>query len=280
MFDSDRGSVRWRSTTRSADSGFGGASSSCDAAVVRDHQLLEQVRVQVRLADGVHDRRRVEAQVEEDAHVAELQVGVDERRLALQPAGQGDGGVDGDGGGAHAALGAVEAGEAAERQLLGPGLRLLPLARARQQRLDARDQLERVERLDDVVVGTGAQALDPLLHVRLGGQHDDRDAPARRSRRRGSAASPRSRRASASPRPSGSGRARRDAAISTPAWPSEATCTSYPSCLRVKTRTRWIFRSSSTTRTFVAAMRELWRGGGVNSARMYTGEPMGAPMHQ
>src|SRR5918995_3884724 len=43
------------------------------------------------------------------------------------------------------------------------------------------------------------------------------------------------------------------AAISTPAWPSEATCTSNPSCLRVKTRTRWIFRSSSTTRTFVAA---------------------------
>ena len=39
------------------------------------------------------------------------------------------------------------------------------------------------------------------------------------------------------------------AAISTPAWPSEATCTSYPSCLRVKTRTRWMFRSSSTTRT-------------------------------
>jgi hypothetical protein len=33
-----------------------------------------------------------------------------------------------------------------------------------------------VERLDDVVVGAGAQALDPLLHVRLGGEHDDRDA--------------------------------------------------------------------------------------------------------
>ena len=27
MFESERGSVRWRSTTRSADSGFGGASS-------------------------------------------------------------------------------------------------------------------------------------------------------------------------------------------------------------------------------------------------------------
>ena len=34
-----------------------------------------------------------------------------------------------------------------------------------------------MERLDDVVVGAGAQALDPLAHVRLGGEHDDRHAP-------------------------------------------------------------------------------------------------------
>ena len=80
------------------------------------HQLSEQVGVEVRLADGVHDRRRVEPEVHEDAHVAELEVGVDERRAALQPAGQGDGGVDRHGRGAHAALGAVEAAQAAERR--------------------------------------------------------------------------------------------------------------------------------------------------------------------
>ena len=60
-----------------------------------------------------------------------------------------------------------------------PGLRLLAAARAREERLDARDQLERMERLDDVVVGTRAQATDPLLHVGLGGEHDDRDVLAR-----------------------------------------------------------------------------------------------------
>ena len=32
-----------------------------------------------------------------------------------------------------------------------------------------------MERLDDVVVGAGAKALDALLDVRLGGEHDDRD---------------------------------------------------------------------------------------------------------
>ncbi len=50
-----------------------------DAAVMGDHQLPEQVRVEIRLGDGVHDRRRVEPEVHEDAHVAELEVGVDQR---------------------------------------------------------------------------------------------------------------------------------------------------------------------------------------------------------
>src|SRR5256885_3475242 len=46
-------------------------------------------------------------------------------------------------------------------------------------------------------------------------------------------------------------------ASSTPASPSDATSTSNPSCLRVKTRTRWIFKSSSTTRTLMAATKVL-----------------------
>ena len=32
-----------------------------------------------------------------------------------------------------------------------------------------------MERLDEVVVGAGAQAADLLLHLALGGEHDDRD---------------------------------------------------------------------------------------------------------
>ena len=51
---------------------------------------------------------------------------------------------------------------------------LLAAAGPRQQGLDLRHQLQRVERLDDVVVGAGAQAPDPLFHLRLGGEHDDR----------------------------------------------------------------------------------------------------------
>ena len=53
--------------------------------MVRDDQLLQQLGIEVGLADRVDDRRRVEAQVQEDAQVAELEVRVDERRLAAQP---------------------------------------------------------------------------------------------------------------------------------------------------------------------------------------------------
>ena len=36
-------------------------------------------------------------------------------------------------------------------------------------------QLGRVERLDEVVVGAGLETADLLLHLALGGEHDDRD---------------------------------------------------------------------------------------------------------
>ena len=71
-----------------------------------------------------------------------------------------------------AALGAVEGQDAAHRR---PRQQGVPRREARQQALDAGQQLGRVERLDEVVVGTGAQAADLLLHLALGGEHDDRD---------------------------------------------------------------------------------------------------------
>jgi hypothetical protein len=91
--------------------------------------------------------------------------------------GQGDAGVDRHRGGAHPALGAVEAHEPAEGGLLRLLLANPPAIRSGQQGLDARDELERMERLDDVVIGAGAEALDPLFDVGLGGEHDDRHAP-------------------------------------------------------------------------------------------------------
>src|SRR4051812_3965919 len=81
-----------------------------------------------------------------------------------------DGGVDRDGRRPDAALRAVEGEDATQRwpsqSLLGrePG----------EKALDAGQQLSRVERLDEVVVGAGTQAADLLLHLLLGGQHDDR----------------------------------------------------------------------------------------------------------
>ena len=58
---------------------------------------------------------------------------------------------------------------------LGAGVALVVADVAPQLRLDPRHQLQRVERLGDVVVGTQGQAHD-LVHVlHLGGQHDDGD---------------------------------------------------------------------------------------------------------
>ena len=53
----------------------------------RTISFLQQVRVEVGLADGVDDRGRVEAQVQEDAQVAELEVRIDQRGAAPQARG-------------------------------------------------------------------------------------------------------------------------------------------------------------------------------------------------
>ena len=72
--------------------------------MVAHDQLAQQVGVEVGLADRVDDRGRVQAKVQEDAQVAELQVRIEQRRSPPQLAPHGDGGVDGDGGGAHPPL--------------------------------------------------------------------------------------------------------------------------------------------------------------------------------
>jgi hypothetical protein len=46
---------------------------------------------------------------------------------------------------------------------------------ARQQALDPGEQLGWMEGFDEVVVRAGSQSADLLLHLSLGGEHDDRD---------------------------------------------------------------------------------------------------------
>ena len=53
-------------------------------------------------------------------------------------------------------------------------LRLAVDVRAPQQRANARDELARRERLDEVVVGAELETGDAVLFLALGGEHDDR----------------------------------------------------------------------------------------------------------
>ena len=120
----------------------------------------------------VDDAPAVEAEVEEDAVVAELEVAVDEGDLAPELAMERDRRVDRDRRRAHAALGAVVDVDPPERR---PADERLGRGEPGQQALDPGQELGRVERLDQVVVGAGPQAADLLLHLALGGEHDDRD---------------------------------------------------------------------------------------------------------
>ena len=115
---------------------------------------------------------RSRPEVEEDAVVAELEVAIDQRDLPAELAMERDRRVDRDRRGPHTALGAVEGEDATERR---PGEQRLAWREPREQALDPGQQLRRVERLDEVVVGSGAQAADLLLDLPLGGEHDDRD---------------------------------------------------------------------------------------------------------
>ena len=49
---------------------------------------------------------------------------------------------------------------------------------AAQQRAHAREQLAKSERLDEIVVGSGVQARDAVVHLPAGGQHQHRGAVA------------------------------------------------------------------------------------------------------
>ena len=149
-----------------------------DARIVLDEDLADEVAVDRRRGHDVDDALAIEAEVEEDAVVAELEVAVDEGDLAAELAVERDRGVDRDRRRADAALGAVEREDPPERR---PGRASASLRREPgEQALDPGQQLGRVERLDQVVVGAGPQAADLLLDLALGGEHDDRDV-ARRS---------------------------------------------------------------------------------------------------
>ena len=79
-----------------------------DARIVLDHDLADEVAVDRRRRHDVDDALAIEAEVEEDAVVAELEVAVDQRDLASELAMQRDRRVDRDGRRADPALGAVE----------------------------------------------------------------------------------------------------------------------------------------------------------------------------
>jgi hypothetical protein len=80
----------------------------------------------------------------------------------------------GRGAGLHFLQDAIVAGQAGERRGLAD------LLRATQHRPDPGDKLHRVERLEDIVVGTGRQADDLVDGLSLRGQHDDRHRRGRR----------------------------------------------------------------------------------------------------
>ena len=143
-----------------------------DPQIVLDHDLAHEVVVDRRRGHDVDDALAIEPEVEEDPVVAELEVGVHQRDLAAELAMERDRRVDRDGRRADPALGAVERERPAERR---PGQERLLRREPGEQALDPRQQLGRVERLDQVVVGAGAQPADLLLDLALGRQHDDRD---------------------------------------------------------------------------------------------------------
>ncbi len=143
-----------------------------DPRVVLDHDLADEVDIDRRRGHEVDDALAIEPEIEEDAVVAELQVAIDQCDLAPELAMERDRGVDRDGRRPHPALGAVERQGATERR---PGEQRFARCEAGEQALDPGQQLRRVERLDEVVVGARAQAADLLLDLPLGGEHDDRN---------------------------------------------------------------------------------------------------------
>ncbi len=134
-----------------------------DPRIVLDHDLLDEIDVDRRRRDDVHDALAIEPEVEEDAVVAELEVAVDQGDLAPELAVERDGRVDRDGRRPDAALGAVEREDPPERR---PCEERFPWREARQEALDPGKQLGRVERLDEVVVGARPQATRPSARPR------------------------------------------------------------------------------------------------------------------
>ena len=137
--------------------------------------LADEVGIDRRRTHDVDDALAVESEVEEDAVVAELEIGVDEADLRPSSLVEGDRRVDRDGRRADPALGAVESQDPAHRRA---SEQRLARREAGEQALDPREQLGWMERLDEVVVGACPEAADLLLDLPFGGQHDDRDVDA------------------------------------------------------------------------------------------------------
>src|ERR1019366_1773999 len=135
-----------------------------DPGVVVNQDPLDQIEIDRRGGDDVDDALAVETQVQEDPMVAELEVRIDKDDLPAEFALERDRRVDRERGGTHAALGAVEGEDAAEGR---PADQQVARGEAGEQALDPGEQLGRVERLDQVVVGASAEALDLLLDLAL-----------------------------------------------------------------------------------------------------------------
>ena len=138
---------------------------------MRLDDLADEVAVHRRGAHDVDDALAVEAEVQEHAVVAELEVAVDQAHPPPEAL-ERDRGVDRDRRRAHPALRPVVGVDAAHRR---PADERVAGREAGDEALHPGEQLGRVERLDQVVVGARAEGSDLLLHVSLGREHDDRD---------------------------------------------------------------------------------------------------------
>src|SRR5471030_1211076 len=103
-----------------------------------DEDLPDEIEVDRRRSDDVDDALAVEAQVEEDTVVAELEVRVDEDDLPAELTVQGDRRVDRDRRRTHAALRTVEGEDMAHRR---PADEQVARREARQEALDPGQQL-------------------------------------------------------------------------------------------------------------------------------------------
>ena len=157
-----------------------------DAGAVADERAVDHVHVAVGdVAQDVHDGLVLGVEVEQDAHVAELEAGIHEGDRLAQLRGQGHGEVDRERGAAHAALGREERHHPTRVALDGQGQRRVGrsrlghhpavlLALASVHLTDGCAQLVRAEGLDQELTRAGQHRAAEVVGLALDAHHHDR----------------------------------------------------------------------------------------------------------